>query len=253
MNLARTLLFSSVALLLATDVALAAPAYTLRMPIAGLRATPTPAVTNSDPYWTQVTALLTMDGADGATSLSDAKGGNYTTGSTGAKLTTSVSMFGTGALSTLSGYATGPASALAFGTQDFTVEFFARASAARPYCFIEGRPSVNGPYFMMDSYGVYVGGGYISSPASSQFLPTDNAFHHVAYSRAGSTGRLFVDGKLVATAADGANYQAGQFTIGANTFGIVVDGFYLDELRITKGVARYTSAFAAPTSAFPTQ
>jgi hypothetical protein len=255
MKLSRTpwrLLLATISLLTTMSMAQASPDYVLRLPVTGLRATATASAPAGDPYWAQVTALLTMDGTNGATALSDAKGGSYTA-TNGAQLTTSVSEFGTGSLSTISGSATGPASALAFGTSDFTVEFFARASTARAYCFIEGRPSVNGPYFLLDSFGEYANGAYLTSPASSQYLPADGVFHHIAYSRAGTTGRLFVDGKLVASATDGTNYAAGKFGIGSNTFGIVVDGFYMDELRITKGVARYTAPFAAPTSAFPAQ
>jgi hypothetical protein len=62
---------------------------------------------------------------------------------------------------------------------------------------------------------------------------------------------MFVDGALTATHTTSSNIPSVLLAIGAyndNTFNI---NGYVDDLRITKGYARYTAAFTAPTAAFP--
>jgi YD repeat-containing protein len=64
--------------------------------------------------------------------------------------------------------------------------------------------------------------------------------------------RLFIGGALVGTAtfSDGAENTADTLKIGVGND--LSGGFngYVDEVRITKGLARYTAAFAVPTSPF---
>ena len=81
--------------------------------------------------------------------------------------------------------------------------------------------------------------------------PTKNVWNHIAVSRSGSTIYAFVNGTLVYSGANTTNYIAGPLSIASipTSAGNTVSG-YVDDLRITKGVARYTSNFTAPTSAF---
>jgi hypothetical protein len=85
----------------------------------------------------------------------------------------------------------------------------------------------------------------------------------MAASRENGTVRGFIDGTLVSTNSDSTSITDGTNgtyppLIGAtgNTWAATttanMDG-YIDELRITKGVARYTSNFTAPTAAFSDQ
>ena len=84
-----------------------------------------------------------------------------------------------------------------------------------------------------------------------------NTWHHIATSYNGTTLRTFVDGTLHASAIS-ANWglalaPGDNFWIGArrdSSSPIYMQG-HLDEVRITKGVARYTSNFTAPTAPFP--
>lgn len=91
-------------------------------------------------------------------------------------------------------------------------------------------------------------------------------WYHVAFTRSGTTGRLFLDGALEATTSGGYMSSAvslsgvpstgvtnkgtrigsGQWDAAAGYF----DG-WIDDLRITRGLARYTSAFTPPSAAFP--
>ncbi|MNL45546.1 hypothetical protein D3C87_1682020 [compost metagenome] len=69
--------------------------------------------------------------------------------------------------------------------------------------------------------------------------------------RSGDVYRYFIDGVLQATTTASGNMDNGaaiSYAIGTRngTF-----KGYIDELRITKGVARYTTNFTVPTLPFP--
>jgi hypothetical protein len=92
----------------------------------------------------------------------------------------------------------------------------------------------------------------VSSSIFTDF--SDDAWHHIAVSRSGTSVRLYIDGALLSTATSSAN-----FTSSANTFVARNNVFsprnvvgYIDELRITVGSARgYTgSTIAVPAVQF---
>lgn len=88
---------------------------------------------------------------------------------------------------------------------------------------------------------------------------SQNVWHHVAVTRSGSTMRAFLDGSLYgspitnsdALVPDAAKdlYIGSIATQDPNGYRFYLLG-RLDELRLTKGVARYTSAFTPPSAAF---
>jgi hypothetical protein len=84
------------------------------------------------------------------------------------------------------------------------------------------------------------------------WAPTVNQWHHVAICRSSGALRFFVDGiKRESDIPCTENFYNGnaQVRVGwAVNFGL--DGF-IDEVRITKGVARYATNFTPPTAAFP--
>lgn len=150
----------------------------------------------------------------------------------------------------------------AFGTStDFTIEAFVRPTAydsllavvfgggertgAWDYAFglmPDGRVS-----FQMSA----AGGEVLTSTATAPL----NTWTHVAVTRSGSTIRVFVNGVGVSTTSTlstefgGTSYHC----IGADNDGAHCNytGF-IDELRVTNGVARYTADFTPPAEAFPT-
>ena len=83
-----------------------------------------------------------------------------------------------------------------------------------------------------------------------------NVWYHYALTRSGNTWRMFVNGNLEATGTYSAafNQALGGIRLGyAQWDG--ANGYYngyLDDLRITKGYARYTANFTPPTAPFPT-
>jgi hypothetical protein len=74
----------------------------------------------------------------------------------------------------------------------------------------------------------------------------------VAVTRSGTSTRIFVNGNLESTATDSTNFSETEpLIIGADRGSINGLNGYLDDVRITKGVARYTSSFTPPTASFP--
>jgi hypothetical protein len=80
---------------------------------------------------------------------------------------------------------------------------------------------------------------------------TDNTWNHVAITKSGSTVRGFFNGSLGLTIS---SFPSTIFsTSDPSLVGLYSSSFfngYIDDFRITKGVARYTANFTPPTSAF---
>jgi hypothetical protein len=86
-----------------------------------------------------------------------------------------------------------------------------------------------------------------------------NTWYHVAMTRSGNTIRGFLNGVLAGT----TQTISGALNNNAAWFGVLIGGItvsggseywngYIDDLRITKGYARYTSTFTPPTQPFVT-
>jgi hypothetical protein len=91
---------------------------------------------------------------------------------------------------------------------------------------------------------------------TSRTVPTiaTGAWHHFAITRSGSTIRMFWNGTQAGTSFTQtiSNTASLDITIGCATTNIPSGFFngYMDEIRFTKGIARYTSNFTPPASAF---
>lgn len=189
--------------------------------------------------------------------------GNTSTTSSLKKFTsTSIYFDGTGDyLSATGGVAT--SSSFAFGTGNFTVELWIYpTTTSGTQQIIDTRPSGTAStsrYFnlvyLTGNINYYTGG---VSPAISGGTMNVSNWHHVAVVRNSNVTRMYVNGTQV-----GSNYTDTQdYIAGINRPILGVDGNnptvnyffgYIDSLRITKGIARYTSNFTAPTSPFPKQ
>lgn len=82
----------------------------------------------------------------------------------------------------------------------------------------------------------------------------DGVWHHIAMVRSGTTLYVFVDGVADITVSVSTNVlgvASTQTFIGYQARdGAYING-YIDDLRITNNVARYTSTFSVPTAAYP--
>jgi hypothetical protein len=103
----------------------------------------------------------------------------------------------------------------------------------------------------------YKTAGGIQTPISGSWSPVINTWYHVAACRAGNTLRLFADGVMVASADFSAvtivnPAQIAWLGAGNNGSANLFNG-WMDEVRFTKGVGRYSSdgGFTVPVAAFP--
>jgi len=148
------------------------------------------------------------------------------------------------------------ATSLQYGTGDFTIEGWIYTNTAGVLYGIinKGASTPTGWSIEINTSNQLI--WYSSGTAvktSTDTIPA-TTWTYFAISRSGSNLYMFINGTLQGTAGtDSTNYnQTNNMIIGATrALGNGLNGF-LDDLRITKGIARYTASFAAPTAAFPT-
>ena len=76
-----------------------------------------------------------------------------------------------------------------------------------------------------------------------------NTWTHFAIAKSGTDTKMFINGtQSGATYTDNNTYTQGPLTIGARFDGTLAFTGYIDDVRISKGAARYTGAFTAPTT-----
>jgi hypothetical protein len=96
-----------------------------------------------------------------------------------------------------------------------------------------------------------------SSPVLTSTTTVSNGtWYHLAITRSGSTWRLFVNGTQEASTTSTAAADAGtsySLSVGWSKSSTENYAGYIDDLRITRGYARYTANFTAPTAAFALQ
>ena len=179
-----------------------------------------------------------------------------------AQISTSVFKYGTGSVRTGSGnYLSTPMkSQFQFAAGDFTVETWAYivnnvATASLLDCNQAGS---NFGWFLeySNTRGLlfYMGTGSSGSDVRYATTPALTTWTHLAVSRQSGTLRLFINGVLVASGSlPNSSVATLPLLVGAaNSYTTLYyfDG-YLDDIRITNGVARYTATFTPPTAAFP--
>ncbi len=147
-----------------------------------------------------------------------------------------------------------------YGTGDFTIEFWVRFTATGEYMHVyDQRPaSTDGAYPTIRLNQTGNGLEYVSTSAVriSGGSITTGVWYHIAVARAGTSTKMFLDGTQVgSTYTDSTNYLNGTNRpfIGGSGYHVTSLYFqgYIDDLRITKGYARYTTTFTPPTTAFP--
>jgi hypothetical protein len=219
---------------------------------------------SGDTYYNSCSLLMHFDGANGSTTFTDNSPTPKTATANGnAQISTVQSKFG-GASAYFDG--TGDYLSIssnndfAFGTGNFTVEawiYRTGGSGNQPICQSDalGGSTNNKWWFAVVSTGLFFGthdAGGFSVTTTTTF--NTNTWYHVAVTRNSGTMYMFVNGVSTAFSTSGtpSGYSLSQngFTIGAMSTPFYWTG-YIDDLRITKGVARYTSNFTPPTSAFP--
>mgnify|MGYP000149068745 CR=1 FL=1 len=150
-----------------------------------------------------------------------------------------------------------PSANFALETGDFTIEaWIYLVSLSNDSCIIDGRDgtgTVVKPLLFVQQtlgYTYFVNGaGRIQAGT-----PVLNSWKHIAVVRSSGTTKMYIDGTQTGSAyTDSNNYLTCGFRIGYFNDGTSTTGFngYIDDLRITKGYARYTANFTPPPTALP--
>jgi hypothetical protein len=147
---------------------------------------------------------------------------------------------------------------LELGSGNFTLEAWIYLNAYTNSGAVISK-GVNGAYliFMGASnelafYASTTGSSWTISNLAIASSPSLNNWHHVAVTREGSTVRTFFNGTGIATQSiSGSLVSQPNVPVIIGYYANSMNG-YIDDLRITKGIARYTTTFTPPTSAFPT-
>ena len=230
---------------------------------------------DGDAHFPKVEALLPFDGTNGATSTTDLSDrGNTVTFGGDAEISTAQSKFGGSSLS-LDGngdYVDLPQATNQLVSEDFTIEFWFRINSGAGsetiglfgsyYTTPSGKGMImassatyNQVYFQWH-YGAS-DWAYLNQTQGTRTALSNNTWYHVAVTRSGSTWRLFLNGTQEDSVTQSSYITDSGSTTRLGNYGpsaTASDGLngYIEDFRITRGVARYTSNFTAPTSAHPT-
>jgi hypothetical protein len=209
---------------------------------------------NAPPTPTASTSLLLLGTNTG---VQDATGKNdiITVGS--AKTQANTVKYGTGAIYfDGSSYCAIPDNpGFAFGTGNFTIEFWFNLTSLSGGVLIAKRANST----VYAPWNIGINSGTVNLNSSSTGSSWDititnggtvsaNTWYHVAVVRNGTTFATYLNGVQQGTTTSSASLYVNTSTvnIGGDTDTFKING-YIDDLRITKGVARYTANFTPPT------
>ena len=221
----------------------------------------------------KVSLLLPFDGSDTATSTSDESDNSHTITFAGtAQLDTAQKKFGTASL-LLDGDSdyiqVADHDSFDFDAGNFTVECWIRFAALGNNTIFSHW--ANGTATSMSYYLTYFNGSgilrlghYLSGNADTSYSwsPSTGTWYHIALERSGTTLKVYIDGTSVisvSASTTALRNSEDPFRIGvfndASTGSPSLDWYFnghIDDLRITKGLARYGTNFTPPTSAHET-
>lgn len=219
-----------------------------------------------DPNYASTTLLCHGDGTNGSTTFIDNSAAGLTlTANSLAALSTTTPKFGTACMDFTPGSTpyvqTNATVGFNFTNGQFTVEtwgFFTNYSAASTYIIM-------GNFLIASNLGFDFGqvagslafyyslNGTAALNVGAAYTPTTSTWIHLAADRdASNVLRVYADGVVIASAT-----VSGTFFSSTNTLRLGNDlnnnrrfPGRLDDMRVTKGVARYGGAFTPPTAAF---
>lgn len=209
-----------------------------------------------DPYWPNVEALLKFNGANGSTAVVDETGRPWTRTSN-FQLSNAYAFFP--AESPVAGWFNGgyaetvPNSDLHFGSDDYTLELWIRPTSLPNTGLVDMRGNIGSsarPCLYIASSILRCQWSGADRITSLAILSATTNYHVVQQRRAGKT-RLFINGVLQGTSLamtgwtsgnDGIRIGRTQYAYGSNMAG------YVDEFRLTRGIARYPDGGFTPPS-----
>ncbi|MFA5386064.1 MAG: LamG-like jellyroll fold domain-containing protein [Candidatus Paceibacterota bacterium] len=212
--------------------------------------------------------LLHMDGTNGSTSFPDSSTAAHTVTANGtAQVTTAQQKFGTGSVQCngSGNYLTSADSDdWYFGTNDFTVDFWARNTGGTNVYLVNqwhinsGGVSMSWAILWNSSNGVLIllrdhPGAWndFNQYNTSGITMSSNTWYHIALVRYNNYVDIYVNGTSYLHQAYSLSLQNSDMNLGICDY-MGAQGFtgQIDEVRISKGIARWTSNFTPPTAPY---
>lgn len=206
----------------------------------------------SDPNFASVQLLVRGEGANGGTVFTDSSSFNKPLTRTGTVTTSTASFkFGTSSILFLGSGNVQMTTAsvdpwISMGTGLYTAEAWVNIASSASSGFVFDNGSIQLQYAGTSGVRVRYNSGSSALITSGQQL-TPGTWAHLAVVQLTSSTVLYING---------FNAGAVGFIVGSTNlspFNIGTSAFtgYIDEVRVTKGVARYTANFTPPTAPFP--
>jgi hypothetical protein len=188
-----------------------------------------------------------------------------------AQVSTSVKKYGTGSLAfdgTGDWLQVPNTPNLQLGSGNFTIECwinFSSLASNRGIMYFGTNPNSNFSYGLQWAsnalYFWYTTNGSNLASVSASWTPSTSVWYHLAVTRSGNDLKFFIDGTQIGTTQSLSGVTifnstdvirvGGEATGSPNSLPGTMNG-YIDDMRITKGLARYTANFTPPTAALPT-
>jgi prepilin-type N-terminal cleavage/methylation domain-containing protein len=210
-----------------------------------------------DPYWSNVSLLLKFD--ENTIFTDSSNNGLMVTANGNTQISTTQSKWNTGSVyfdGNGDWLAIAASSALAMGTGDFTVEFWIYPEVTTDndglFSFTGSSGGIGNLFTSLYAGNLYAGSGG-SGGAAKGSLST-NTWHHIALTRAGTSVKTFLNGTQLGSTETWSNdFNTNRLDIGLYYGTPYTFKGFINDFRVTKGVARYTANFTPPTQSFPNQ
>lgn len=224
----------------------------------------------TDPYFSNTVLLMHANGTNGSTTFTDQMSHPITVAGS-AQISTTQSKFG-GASASFNGttdkISTPDSNDWNYGSGDFTIEtwVYFNSLATTQVIVNQGTdatsnlPGVGLDWITGVGMYFYVHNGTAElvtlNPGTAGWAA--NTWYHVAVVRSGTTWTMYRNGAQIYQITGNSSVipdVVGALYLGWRNYAATTEFLngYLDDLRITKGVARYTANFTVPTAAFPNQ
>ena len=212
--------------------------------------------------------MLHCDGANDGTTFTDSSDSSHTVTAAGnAHTDTALKKFGTasGQLDGTGDYLSIPhGTDFNFDTDDFTVDFWFRVAVFNGYTTLWAKSDADyqGIQSWVNSSGAIgfscdndSSSPWVVNVSSANSLVSLNTWYHYAMVRNSNTFKVYLDGSEIITNTttidfddSSADLRFGSWAYAAHN---MLNG-YVDEIRVSKGIARWTAAFTPPTLPYTT-